>query len=325
MSASLLPKISIVMPVLNRANTIEKAILSVLDQGYQNLEFIIIDGGSTDHTLEIIKRYEKNLAYWHSQYDGSNAVASNIGIEKATGDLIALLMADDWYEPDTLIKIGHAYVTHPDADIITCAGRIVYFDDKTQTYRAKHVYDTERRMQLNFSNICFDITSAICCRFVKKSLYQKIGSFNPFDAKGKHMFSNDKDFLMRAVLQQAKHVFIPHMGHNYLASKDSSTFGHHKENILRLCQEHMELAERYLQQQNYPLSQKNLFLLIYWYNDQSTRLVLYYLLDQAFQKAWATAKEGIYKYTWRWPCFFCVTTAKIIMKKGWRKLRSLLR
>ncbi len=314
----MLPTISIVMPVLNRAHTIEKAIQSVLDQQYQQVELIIIDGGSTDNTLNIIKRYEKHLAYWHSEKDGSCIVAANIGIEKATGDLVALLMADDWYEADTLNKIGQAFVDNPDADMITCAGRIVYFDETTQTYKNTHTYHSERRMRLNFSNICFDITSAICCRFVKKSLYEKIGMFIPFDKNGNHVFSNDKEFLMRAVMHGANNVFVNHMGHNYLASKDSSTFGNHKVNILRLCYEHMEIAEIYLKKN--ALSRRKQFLLIYWYNDQSTRLVLYKLLDLNFQGAWAVAKEGISKYTWRWPLFFCVTTMKIILKKCMRRL-----
>src|SRR2546427_12958086 len=97
-----LPKISIVMPVLNRERMIEKAIRSVLEQRYENLELIIIDGGSQDKTVDVIKRYEKHLAYWHSRPDGGAAVGLNIGIEKATGDLIVLLMADDWYERGSL-------------------------------------------------------------------------------------------------------------------------------------------------------------------------------------------------------------------------------
>lgn len=311
-----LPKISIVMPVFNRAGTLEKAIRSVLDQQYPNLEFIIIDGGSTDATLDIIRRYEQHLAYWHSKPDGSSAVAANMGIEKATGDVIALLMADDWYEPGTLARISEALKNNPDADMVTCGGRIVYFEEKTQKYKVKHTYATAKRMDLNFSNICFDITAAICCRFIKKSLYQQIGTFHPFDAQGKHVFSNDKEFLMRAILHDAKNVFVEHIGHNYLASKESSTFGNHKQNILRLCSEHMETADNYLKTKSLPVRHK--LLLMYWYNDQSTRLVLYSVLDGDFRKAFAISKEGLCKYNVFWPAAFVYTTCKIIIKKTLR-------
>lgn len=311
MQARMLPKISIVMPVLNRANTIEKAIRSVIDQQYPHLELIIIDGGSTDSTLDIIKQYQSHITYWHSKPDGSSAVAANMGIEKASGDIVALLMADDWYEAGVLAKIGETLAKNPDADMVTCGGRIVFLDEGK--YKDKHVYDTEKRMALNFSNVFFDITSAICCRFIKKSLYQEIGSYHPFDAQGKHMFSNDKEFLMRAILYGANNVFVEHLGHTYLASEDSATFGNHKETILRLCHEHMQTAEIYLQTK--PLSRKHKFLLRYWYNDQSTRLVLYYLLDGEFRKAAGVSKDGLSKYHVFWPVAFVFVTAKIVGKK----------
>src|SRR5438132_12149669 len=92
------PKISIIMPVFNRRDTIEKALRSVIEQQYSNLELIIIDGGSTDGTVDIIQKYEKYITYWHSKPDGNAVIASNMGIEKASGELLAFLMSDDWYE-----------------------------------------------------------------------------------------------------------------------------------------------------------------------------------------------------------------------------------
>ncbi|VVC76498.1 PGL/p-HBAD biosynthesis glycosyltransferase [Aquicella siphonis] len=314
-----LPKISIVMPVLNRENTIEKAILSVLDQQYPDIELVIIDGGSSDKTLDIIKRYEKQIAYWHSKPDGSNAVAANLGIEMASGELVALLMADDWYEAETLHKIGQAYQRCPDADMFTCGGRIVYWDEKSQCYKARHVYSGARRMELAVTNICFDVAAAICCRFVKKSLFQKIGSFQPFDAQGRHMFSNDKEFLLRALLHRAKNVYVDYVGHNYLASKESSTFGNHQENILRLCHEHMTLAERFLRQP--ALDSRLRILFRYWYNDQAARLVMYHLLDRQWRAARNVARYAIKQSGWRWAAAFCLTAGKIMLRKCFRILR----
>jgi glycosyltransferase involved in cell wall biosynthesis len=316
MPVAVLPKISIIMPVLNREHTIEKAIHSLLDQAYPDLEFIVIDGGSSDGTVDIIKRYQNYIAYWHSQADGGASIAMNLGVEHATGDLIAFLMADDWYEPGTLIRIAKAMIDHPEADMITCGGKIVYYDEVSQSYQPKHVYASAHRMELNFSNICFDITSAICCRFIKKSLYDQIGLFLPFDSQGKHMFSNDKEFLLRAMLHGAKNIYVDYVGHNYLASKDSSTFGNHKQNILRLCHEHMETAEIYLNTKS--MSAKYTFLFMYWYIDQSTRLILFNMLDKNVRKSIALVKDGLCKFPLLWTPAFVYTTFKIIFKKAVR-------
>lgn len=320
MTAADLPKISIIMPILNCVDTIEKAIVSVIDQHYPNLELIVMDGGSNDGTVEIIRKYEQHIDYWRSGPDGNPVNAYNSGIEKATGDLIAILMGDDWYEPNTLHKIGAALLKNPDADMVSCAGRIVYYDEKKQCYVPHLIYKTAKDLDLNLYNVCFAI-SVICCRFIRKSLYERIGLYIPYNAAGRYVFSNDKEFLMRAILNNAKNIFVDHMGHNYLAHKGSSTFGNNQANIMRLCEEHMETAENYLQKEK--LSSKNRFLLRYWYNDNSTRLLLYKLLANDPKAALKTAKEGIQKYNVFWFFAFTYTTAKIISKKSLRALRKL--
>lgn len=320
MHVAALPKISIVMPVLNRAKTIEKAIQSALNQQYHNIEFIIIDGGSTDGTVEIIKRYEKHLAYWHSKPDRSPAYALNAGIAKATGDLVALLMSDDWFELGTLQKIGEAFVANPDADMFTCGGRIVYFDEESCTYKPQWIFATPRSLELTFYNICF-AASAICCRFIKKSLYDQIGLYPTGDAEGRHTFSGDKELLLRAVLHHAKDVFVDHMGVNYFAGAQSSTFGNNRANIIRLCEEHMVLAKAYLREKK--LSSKQKWLLLYWYNDQSVRLLWYRLLAGDLSAVFATTKNGFEQYKVIWPVALCITTMTIIIKRSWRWLHKL--
>lgn len=91
------PKISIVTPSLNQGQFIEETIRSVLLQGYPNLEYIIVDGGSTDGTIEIIKKYEKWLTYWVSEPDDGQSHAINKGLRKSTGDIAAWLNSDDVY------------------------------------------------------------------------------------------------------------------------------------------------------------------------------------------------------------------------------------
>jgi glycosyltransferase involved in cell wall biosynthesis len=103
------PKISIVTPSFNQGQFIEETILSVLNQNYPNLEYIIIDGGSTDNTVEIIKKYENQLNYWVSESDKGQAHAINKGLTHCNGEIFNWLNSDDYLEPDSLFKIAAAF------------------------------------------------------------------------------------------------------------------------------------------------------------------------------------------------------------------------
>jgi len=103
------PKISIVTPSYNQAQYLEETIRSVLLQGYPNLEYIIIDGGSSDDSVEIIKKYEPWLAYWVTEKDRGQSHAINKGWQQATGELLAWLNSDDFYEPSVLKQVAFHY------------------------------------------------------------------------------------------------------------------------------------------------------------------------------------------------------------------------
>jgi glycosyltransferase involved in cell wall biosynthesis len=109
------PKISIVTPSFNQGQFLEKAIRSVLLQGYSELEYIIIDGGSTDNSAEIIKKYDKWLAYWVTERDRGQSHAINKGFEKATGVIYAWLNSDDYLLIDALMNVAAAYQKSLDA------------------------------------------------------------------------------------------------------------------------------------------------------------------------------------------------------------------
>ncbi|MFC1851867.1 glycosyltransferase family 2 protein [candidate division CSSED10-310 bacterium] len=118
------PRISVVTPSYNQAQFLEETIRSVLLQDYPDLEYIIIDGGSTDHSVEIIRKYASFLAYWISEKDNGQSHAINKGWKRVTGEIISWLNSDDLYTPNALFAVGEAHVFNP-GNII--AGKVINF------------------------------------------------------------------------------------------------------------------------------------------------------------------------------------------------------
>jgi len=100
------PRVSVITPSYNQGHFLEETIRSVLDQGYPNLEFSIFDGGSTDQTVEILKKYHGQLSFWRSEKDGGQAAAINEGFRRATGDILCWLNSDDLHYGNTLSTVA---------------------------------------------------------------------------------------------------------------------------------------------------------------------------------------------------------------------------
>lgn len=138
------PKVSVITVSFNAVKDIEKTMLSVLNQTYDNIEYIVIDGGSTDGTVDIIKKYEDRLAYWVSESDGGIYFGMNKGIRAATGEWINFMNAGDvFYDNDVVNKI----FSKDYADKKVIYGDIYMEKGRTLNYnKAESLYILERRM-----------------------------------------------------------------------------------------------------------------------------------------------------------------------------------
>lgn len=141
---SSLPPVSIITPSFNQANYLEETILSVLNQDYPQLEYIIIDGGSTDGSVDIIRKYEERLAYWVSEPDLGQSHAINKGLQRAKGGILAWLNSDDIYCPGAVRVAAEFLDSHPDVSVVYGAANIIDADGRVMLPMKREDFDLAR-------------------------------------------------------------------------------------------------------------------------------------------------------------------------------------
>lgn len=186
------PLVSVVTVVYNGASHIEQAIASVLGQSYRNVEYIIVDGGSADGTLDIIRQHEDRIDYWVSEPDGGIYNAMNKGLALARGELVGLLNADDFYAPDAVAKVVESFRENK-AKGIYYGDNYVLQDDLSLHYRSH----ASLRYWLGMS-ICHQ------AMFVHRDAYQALGGYNE-----EYRFAADYDFLLRAAAAGVPLMYVP--------------------------------------------------------------------------------------------------------------------
>ncbi len=163
--------VSIITPSFNQARYLEQTILSVLEQDYPRIEYLIVDGGSTDGSRDIIRKYAHRLAWWVSEKDTGQAEAINKGLIRARGEVVAWLNSDDYFFPDTISEVAGLFNTHP--NIVMIYGDMLAIDELGRTIN--HL--TYKQLDLE-ELLCFQIIGQPAV-FIRRAVLDKTGLLDP--------------------------------------------------------------------------------------------------------------------------------------------------
>lgn len=165
-----LPTITVVTPSYNQGHYLEQTICSVLNQGYPNLEYMVIDGGSKDQSLEIIHRYAHRLSYWVSEPDQGQASAINKGFARATGEIMGWLNSDDLLAPGALWQIGRVFQRHPEVKIVCALRRLI---DANGAYLRDYI--TEMPVPFVLKRMCVVAQETT---YWRREIYKRLGGLD---------------------------------------------------------------------------------------------------------------------------------------------------
>lgn len=219
------PLVSIITIVYNGEEYIEQAILSVLHQTYPNIEYIIVDGGSTDNTASIINKYSNQLHKFISEKDRGISDAFNKGIKMTTGTFIGILNADDWYERHAVEMV---IANSKSADVIYGDMKLWNNNEVDFVVKGNHTL-LEHEMTLNHPTV-----------FVRRSCYEKFGFFDET-----YKCAMDYDMLLRLKVNGSRFVHVPHV----LANMRWGGFSDAK--WLIGCKETLAIKNNYLAHQKF--------------------------------------------------------------------------
>lgn len=191
------PRISIITPSFNQAAFLERTILSVLKQDYPNLEYIVIDGGSSDGSVDIIRKYQSHLAYWVSEPDQGQAHAINKGLKRATGEWVGWQNSDDIFYPGAFMYVAHAAIRSGDSELII--GDINLIDEHDNVIREM------RYVRPNYESLLAEgMVLTNQAAFWRHSLHTQVGWLN----ESLH-YGFDYEWFLRILKQTNRAVHVP--------------------------------------------------------------------------------------------------------------------
>ena len=193
---TILPKISIVMPCYNQVDFLERSILSILNQQYPNFELIIIDGGSCDGSLDIIKKYEKYLSFWLSENDSGQSEALNKGFIKCNGEIYGWLNSDDIYLPNAFKDAAKSLLENPDKNVVF--GDFISIDKQDCIIDYNHAFNFNLN-QFKYEGFHLNAQSM----FWRSSVHQ---AFSGFDTNLKNTM--DYQMILEFGINEGENSFI---------------------------------------------------------------------------------------------------------------------
>ncbi len=217
-------KISIVTPSFNQVSYIKETISSIVNQGYSDLEYLIVDGGSSDGSADVISNFKDKLAYWCSEPDAGQSNAIMKGFSKCTGELFAWVNSDDVLFPNCLRLVAEYYLKNDKPDIITA--NIAYIDARSEIKRFIRV---PQPSQYFFERGVWNSTQP--CVFYRRDLFRELGGLNT-----NYHLSMDVDLWARCMKAGARCIHIPvYLGgfrwHHSAKTVISMRSRHKKENL----------------------------------------------------------------------------------------------
>lgn len=229
------PPISVIVFVRNAAPTIERTLSSVVEQQVQNLELIVLDAGSTDGTVDIIRRYEEHIAWWRSAPDDGPTAAINEGVERASGEVICLLPADDWLEGGALQSVVAEFSADPDLDILSCGTRFVRFEENG-AMRLDALFNTKEILDFSMANVVrHPITAG---RFIRRRIYRRFGGHDV-----SYRIASDFDFLVRVCAAGLRSKVLERVTYTYRRHENSTTLGGNPEMVFVMMSDNIRVAE----------------------------------------------------------------------------------
>ena len=234
------PRITIVTPSYNQAKFLERTIRSVLEQGYPNLEYIIVDGGSTDGSVDIIRRYADRLAWWVSEPDNGQTDAINKGLRRATGEWVAWQNSDDIYYPGAFHDLATAAAKHPEAGLII--GDMMLIDEHDRPLRDIRYVQPSYKALLAEGMVLTNQSA-----FWRRGVHAEIG----WMSEELH-FSFDYEWFLRLTL----HVKAIHVGHIWGGLRL-----HDETKTSQQAQRFLDERKKFLTGREMPLWQKKLYKL----------------------------------------------------------------
>jgi glycosyltransferase involved in cell wall biosynthesis len=304
--------ISIITPCLNRAEFVSEAIESVLNQNYPHFEHIIVDGGSTDGTLEILEKFPHMKVV--SEPDLGMYDAINKGLRLATGDIIGFLNTDDFYEKGIFSTVVEEFKCDHKLDaILGCA--TLFDQDESGLYFKQRIFPSYHQEKLLY-NLTFGVP-IFNAWFFRRKIFDLTGLFDI-----KYKIAGDREFLIRLALRGLNFKCVKKNFYHYRQHSDSLTLKVEHTDIGSLRYEDLLIAEEFISSSN--INSKNKNFIRRWHSYITTNLVLHSLINLNLANALSYTRLGL-RYSLAWPLIFTIGISNSTLNSIKRTIKSFFK